>query len=119
MVLLLYKPMTQKLLLKGMGVSRGKAEGSVCIVLSPSDYAKLHEGDILVTRMTDPSMTIIINRCAGIICDIGGMTSHPAIISRELGIPAIVAATNATTILTDGMKVSLDGATGEIFSLID
>ena len=107
--------MSKKLILRGLGVSSGMAKGRVCLIGARKDYAKLREGDILVTKITDPGMTIIINQAAGIICDIGGMTSHPAIISRELGIPAVVAAKTATTTLYDGMLLEIDGSSGEIF----
>jgi len=107
--------MSFKLLLKGMGVSVGQAEGKVCVIQSAGDFQKLQDGDILVAHNTDPSMTFIINKTAGIVCDVGGMTSHPAIISRELGIPAVVGTGSATKILHDGMQIMIDGASGEIF----
>ena len=103
--------------MKGMGVSVGKVQGKARLIRGERDFAKLVDGDILVTNITDPRMTIIINKSAGIICDIGGMTSHPAIISRELGIPAVVGTKSATTILRDGLLLEIDGATGEIFSI--
>ncbi len=109
--------MSPKLLLKGIGVSVGKVEGKVCLIRSAEDYSKLEDGDILVVHLTDPSMTYVINKSAGIVCDIGGMTSHPAIISRELGIPAVVGTVNATSVLQAGMYVVIDGATGEIFQI--
>ncbi|MBI4049538.1 MAG: hypothetical protein HY395_01840 [Candidatus Doudnabacteria bacterium] len=107
--------MSNKSILKGMGVSVGKTTGRVCVVRSEKDFVKLNDDDILVTKITDPSMTLIINKSAGIVCDIGGMTSHPAIIARELGIPAVVGTNNATEILKDGMLVEVDGTKGEIF----
>ncbi len=109
--------MKGNLLLKGMGVSPGKARGRVVIILDEKGYSKLKRGDILVTRITNPGMTMIINLCGGIICDIGGMTSHPAIISRELGIPAVVSTKIGTVVLTDSQLIEIDGFTGEIYAI--
>ncbi len=101
-------------ILKGKGVSRGKANGSVRIVHDDFLQEDFEEGDILVTRLTDPTMVAMMNKASAIICEIGGLTSHPSIVSRELGIPCIVAATGATKILRDGEKIHVDGQTGEI-----
>ncbi len=107
--------MSNKLLLKGMGVSAGRATGIARLISSADDYQNVLEGDILVTHLTDPSMTIILNKCSAIVCDIGGMTSHPAIIAREMGIPAVVGTNIATKTIKDGMNLVVDGTTGEIF----
>ncbi len=104
--------------LKGIGVSVGIAEGTVRVVTGMSDAARFREGDILVTRITDPTMVAIMARAAAIVCDIGGMTSHPSIVSRELGIPCVVNTKNATTTLTDGIRVRVDGATGVVTILL-
>lgn len=64
--------------------------------------------------MTDPTMVPMMMKAAGIICEIGGMTSHPSIVSRELGIPCIVAVADAMQLLKDGETISMDGETGEI-----
>ncbi len=108
---------TKKLILTGLGVSAGQASGKVCLVFEEADFGKVQEGDILVTKITDPGMTMIIDKCAGIVCDIGGMTSHPAIISRELGVPCVVGTKTATKVLLDGMKIFLDGTRGEIYGV--
>jgi len=105
----------KKLILQGIGASAGRAKGKVCVILSPPDYSKFKHGNILVTKITDPGMTIIINRATGIICDIGGLTSHPAIISRELGIPAVVNTKTATVDLVDGQLVEIDGRAGRVY----
>jgi len=60
-------------------------------------------------------MTPLMNRAAAIVCDIGGMTSHPSIVSREMGIPCVVATKNATTLLRDGMRVIVDGDKGVVY----
>jgi pyruvate,water dikinase len=107
-------------ILLGMAVSQGKAQGRVKIVRGLEDFEKFREGDILVTRITDPTMVVMMNKAAGIICDIGGLTSHPSIIAREMGTPCIVSAEclktkrKATEVLREGMLVEMCGTTGEV-----
>src|SRR3989338_6505158 len=98
-----------KLILKGTGTSAGEAEGEVCLIKDASDGAKFKEGNILVTKITDPTMVMIMNRASAIVCDIGGITSHPSIISRELGIPCVVNTKEATSKLQDGQKIIVNG----------
>jgi len=109
-----------KKILKGMGVSQGKVTGKVRLISSVDDSHEFEEGDILVTRLTDPTMVVLMGKAAGIICDIGGLTSHPSIVSREMGIPCIVSASciksdrKATEILKDGMRISMCGQIGDV-----
>lgn len=104
-------------ILKGLGTSPGTARGNVRIVLGAQDENRFLDGEILVTRITDPTMVLMMNRAAAIVCDIGGMTSHPSILSREMGIPCVVACRNATTTLKDGQEVEVDGANGTVQSI--
>ncbi len=104
-----------KLLLKGLGVSRGRVKGKVCLVRGEQDEARFKDGAVLVTKITDPTMVMMMNKAAAIVCDIGGMTSHPSIVSRELGIPCVVNTKNSTSTLKDGQEVIVDGTTGEVF----
>ena len=71
-------------------------------------------GEILVTRMTSPDWVPIMRRAAAIVTDSGGMTSHAAIVARELGLPCIVGAHDATRVLTTGLVVTVDGSAGTI-----
>jgi len=105
----------EKVILKGIAASDGVAEGVVKIVEGVKDVSNFEEGDILVAEMTEPSMVIMMNKAAAIVTDKGGITSHPAIVSRELGIPCVVAAKIATKTLKDGMKVKVDGTKGEVY----
>ncbi len=105
----------EKFILKGIAASAGVAEGIVKIVSGVKDIPNFKEGNILVAEMTEPSMVIMMNRAAAIITDKGGITSHPAIVSRELGIPCIVATKTATKILKDGMKIKVNGTKGEVY----
>ena len=106
-----------KKILSGTGASPGTASGTVRLVHDVNDTPQFRPGEILVTHLTNPSMLMMV-RAAGIITDVGGVTSHPAIVSREFGIPCVVATRRATEILSDGMQVKIDGTTGEVF-LVD
>ena len=101
--------------MKGIAASTGIAKGKVKIILEPSQNSKMKKGDILVTEMTNPLFVPAIQRAKAIITDIGGLTSHAAIISRELGIPCVVGTKKATKIFKDGNRIKVDGTNGEIF----
>ncbi|NKE34478.1 phosphoenolpyruvate synthase [Natronococcus sp. JC468] len=105
---------TGDVLVDGLGSSPGRVSGAARIVTKLDELDKVGEGDIIVTEMTMPDMVPAMKRAAGIITDEGGMTSHAAIVSRELGVPAIVGTTNATTTLEDGQVVTLDGDKGAV-----
>ncbi|MCU4741370.1 phosphoenolpyruvate synthase [Halobacteria archaeon AArc-m2/3/4] len=98
----------------GLGSSPGTATGAARIVTKLDELDKVGEGDIIVTEMTMPDMVPAMKRASGIITDEGGMTSHAAIVSRELGVPAVVGTTNATSVLEDGQVVTIDGDRGSI-----
>ncbi len=102
-------------ILTGIAASQGTVEGTVKIVYSRDDVHSFNDGDILVAEMTEPSMVIMMNKAAAIVTDKGGLTSHPAIISRELGIPSVVAAKDATKIFKNGMTIKVDGTNGKIY----
>ena len=101
-------------ILHGLGASPGLATGPVRILATVSESASLRSGEILVTRMTSPDWVPLMRRAAAIITDAGGMTSHAAIVSRELGIPCIVGARTATQTLHNGMVVSVNGHDGTV-----
>ncbi len=104
-----------KKILSGLAASPGTVRGRVRLVKTLEERVSFKEGDVLVTRITDPTMTSMMNRASAIICDIGGMTSHPSIVSREMGIPCVVATKNATNVLRDGMRVFVDGDKGVVY----
>ena len=104
---------TGPLLVKGAAIGEGVATGEVCVIKDPSEITRFRDGAILVTEMTDPDWVPIMSRAAGIITEHGGTTSHAAIVSRELGTPAIVGTGNATAVLRDGQQVTLSCAEGE------
>jgi len=107
---------TKKSILKGLGVSPGVVTGIVRIVHGLEDIAKVQRGDILVTVQTGPDLVPTMSKSAAIITDTGGQTSHCAIVSREMGIPAIVGTQTATKSLEDGQLITVDAYHGLIYS---
>jgi len=97
---------------KGTTASAGIAKGIVKIVKGVSDLAKVKKGDIMVAVTTHPDYVPAMRRTAGIVTDEGGITSHAAIVARELGIPCIVGTHHATKSLKDGDEVEIDGNAG-------
>ena len=104
-----------KILLKGQGAAPGIASGKVVVIRDVKDTGSVREGDILVTKMTNPDMVPAMRKVAAIITDEGGMTCHAAIVSRELGTPAIVGTKTATKVLTNGQLITVDGEKGLIY----
>lgn len=104
-----------KILLKGLGASPGIAVGEVKIVGSEREISKVKEGDVLVAVMTTPDMVPAMKKASAIVTDEGGLTCHAAIVSRELGVPAVVGTKNATKVLKDGMLVTVDGEKGIVY----
>jgi len=105
---------TDDVRLSGIGSSPGTATGAVSIVRKLDNLDKVEQGDIIVTEMTTPDMVPAMKRAAGIVTDQGGMTSHAAIVSRELGVPAVVGTDDATDRLRDGQTVTIDGDMGTV-----
>jgi pyruvate,water dikinase len=104
-----------KILLQGQGASPGIAVGKVALIRDVKDTGMVKEGDILVTRMTNPDMVPAMKKVAAIVTDEGGMTCHAAIVSRELGTPAVVGTKKATSVLTSGQIVTVDGEKGLVY----
>jgi pyruvate,water dikinase len=102
-------------LLTGDKASPGIASGPVKIIRDISHIERVHEGDILVAEMTTPDFVPAMKRAVAIITDRGGRTAHAAIVSRELGIPCVVGTGQATTKLTNGQVVTVDGSHGKVY----
>jgi len=103
------------LLLKGDGASPGMATGPAVIIKSAKGINKIKKGEILVAPQTNPDFVPAMKKAGGIITEKGGRTSHAAIVSREIGIPCVVGAKNALKIIKNGLVVTLNGETGEIY----
>lgn len=101
------------LLLSGAAIGDAIATGSACVIRDPADIENFRDGAILVTEMTDPDWVPIMTRASGIVTDHGGPTSHAAIVSRELGIPAVVGTGTATEVLKEGQDITLSCAEGD------
>jgi pyruvate,water dikinase len=101
-------------LLRGLGAAPGLASGPVRVLTSPSEGQTLVAGEVLVAPMTNPDWLPTLRRASAVVTDGGGMTCHAAIVSRELGLPCIVAARTATTTLHTGEVVTVDGGAGSV-----
>ena len=97
-----------KELVRGISVGSKVATGAMRVIMNPRQIKEFKQGEILVTTMTDPDGEPIMKMASAIITDRGGRTSHAAIVSRELGLPAIVGAGNATRVLKTGTLVTVD-----------
>ena len=105
-----------KVVVKGIAASPGVASGRAVICFTPQECeGKMRKGDILVTKMTDPDWVPYMRMAAAIVTDEGGRTSHAAIVSRELGIPAVVGTGNATQVMKEGQVYTVDGGKGLVY----
>jgi pyruvate,water dikinase len=108
-------PTTIPPILTGAPASPGVVSGPVRIVSDIKKLGAVKAGDILVTDMTTPDFVPAMKRAAGIVTNRGGLTSHAAIVSRELGVPCVVGTTTATKVLKEGMIVTVDGHAGQVY----
>src|SRR5688572_11210254 len=97
---------------KGLGASAGVYEGVARVVESPEQFDEVKKGEVLVCKMTSPSWVVLFTKIGGLVTDSGGALSHPAVVSREFGIPAVVGARTATKDIKTGQRVRLNGASG-------
>lgn len=102
-------------LCKGLPASPGIGRGIVKNIKNLTEISQVEEGDILVTEMTNPDMVPAMKKARAVVTDEGGRTCHAAIVSRELQIPCIVGAKNATQVLKDGIEVTVDATRGIVY----
>jgi pyruvate,water dikinase len=105
----------QPVIVQGAAASPGVAFGPAKVVRGPEDIDLVREGDILVASMTTPDYVPAMKRAAGIVTDEGGRLCHAAIVSRELGVPCVVGAENATVALQTGREITIDGSRGVVY----
>src|SRR6266568_7166436 len=108
------EPPTKTGEIKGLAASPGVADGLARHVSSIEEFNQVKEGEILVCRMTNPAWVVLFTKIVGLVTDAGGVTSHPAVVSREFGIPAVVGTSNATERIKTGDRVRVNGSTGVV-----
>ncbi len=97
-----------------MPASPGRATGPVRIVRGPEDFDQFQTGEVLVAQVTAPAWTPLFERAAAVITDGGSVAAHASLVAREYGIPAVVAAGDATSRLQNGQRVTVDGSAGVV-----
>src|SRR3546814_15569856 len=97
------------------------AAGKACVIRTTADIEQFRDGSILITETTDPDWVPVMKRAAGIVPNHGGTTSHAALVSRELGVPAIVGTGNATEVIAETPDITIscpDGTAGTFYDSI-
>lgn len=98
----------------GLAASPGTVEATARTVTGPEDFSAIEDGDILVAELTSSAFNVVLPLLSGIVTDKGGMLSHPAIVAREFGIPAVVGCEDATVRIQDGQRIRIDGDAGTV-----
>ena len=98
----------------GIAGSPGSVEGIARLVQTIDEFDQVENGDILVCQMTNPAWVVLFTRIAGLVTDTGGTTSHPAVLSREFGIPAVIGTSDATRRIRTGDRIRVDGSAGVV-----
>lgn len=99
---------------RGTAASPGVFAGTARVINGPAEFARLQQGDVLVTSTTTEAFNVVLPMIGALVTDTGGLLSHAAIVSREYGIPGVVGCKDATTRIADGTRVTVNGTTGEI-----
>ena len=100
--------------IRGLAASPGVIEGSARVLVSAEEFDRVEDGEILVCKMTNPAWVVLFTKISGLVTDAGGTTSHPAVVSREFGLPAVVGTSDATEKIKTGDHVRVNGATGVV-----
>jgi phosphohistidine swiveling domain-containing protein len=98
--------------IEGIAGSPGIIEGTARVVTTTDEFDQVRDGDILVCQMTNPAWVVLFTKIAGLVTDTGGTTSHPAVLSREFGIPAVIGTSIATKRIRTGDRIRVDGSKG-------
>ena len=101
-------------IVSGLGASAGVVEGIARVVRTVDEFDEVRDGDILVCQMTNPAWVVLFTKIAGLVTDTGGTTSHPAVLAREFGIPAVIGTSVATHRIVTGDRLRVDGTTGRV-----
>jgi phosphohistidine swiveling domain-containing protein len=98
----------------GLAASPGVITGTAKVVLSVDEFDEVEKGDILVCQMTNPAWVVLFTKIGGLVTDAGGTASHPAVLAREFGIPAVIGSSVATHKIKSGDKLRVNGSTGVV-----
>jgi phosphoenolpyruvate synthase len=109
------REVSARILAKGLPASPGIGVGRARVILDVSEARDFQKGDVLVTKMTDPDWVPVMRLASALVTDEGGMTSHAAIVSRELGVPAVVGVKNGTKVIRDSQTITVDGFSGVVY----
>jgi rifampicin phosphotransferase len=105
---------TEPDVLRGTGASAGRARGTARIVLSSGEFDRVQQGDIIVCPSSNPSWVPVFTIAGGLVTNTGGVLSHAAVVAREFGLPAVVGTGDATTRISDGQQLEIDGTAGTV-----
>jgi len=105
---------SDRAIVSGIPAAAGQATGVVRVIRGPEDFDELQDGEILVAPITAPAWTPLFLRAAAVVTDVGSAAAHASVIAREYGIPAVVGCGDATSRLRTGMRVTVDGSTGNV-----
>jgi pyruvate,water dikinase len=100
--------------ISGIAGSPGTIEGIARVVTTVDEFDEVRDGDILVCQMTNPAWVVLFTKIAGLVTDTGGTTSHPAVLAREFGIPAVIGTSVATRRIKTGDRLRVDGGAGRV-----
>ncbi len=101
-------------IISGIAGSPGTIEGIARVVTTVDEFDEVRDGDILVCQMTNPAWVVLFTKIAGLVTDTGGTTSHPAVLAREFGIPAVIGTSVATRRIKTGDRLRVDGSAGRV-----
>ena len=108
------KQSEDRTVITGIGASPGVLEGTARVVRTVAEFDQVEDGEILVCQMTNPAWVVLFTKIAGLVTDTGGTTSHPAVLSREFGIPAVIGTSVATARIATGDRIRIDGGAGRV-----
>jgi phosphohistidine swiveling domain-containing protein len=103
----------------GLAASPGIVQGTAKVVMTPDEFDQVQKGDILVCQMTNPAWVVLFTKISGLVTDAGGTVSHPAVLAREFGIPAVIGTGVATAQIKSGDQIRVNGSTGQVEILGD
>ena len=108
------KPSTVQGQVTGLAGSPGVVDGIARVVLTAAQFDQVRQGDIVVCQMTNPAWVILFTKMKGLVTDAGGLTSHPAVLAREFGIPAVIGTSTATRKIKTGDRIRVNGTSGVV-----